>query len=388
MVITPSHWAKSEPARQLLVATLRKRGIIQSERVAQAFLEVPREAFVPSFYEQEKGPRWIRQTPDMYEENRWIEKIYQDKPLVLLSSEKNQAISSSSAPTVMALMLEALQIEPGMRVLEIGTGSGYNAALSAFLVGNPNLVTTIELERNLAAQAERALHESIGDIMIQMGDGRLGVARYAPYDRIISTASSPSLPRSWFDQLAPHGRLVMDLQGTLNQSGFLIVQKSADGSTATGTFSEQYLHFMPLRTEEQDISPFSSLLQNDVTQEITLAMPALSEILFDETFHWFLQWQHPGMTLSRGTIKQGGPGDQRIITLIDAQRETILQLTEIQNGQWFARQRGGRGLWLRIERAYTEWRLLGKPARSDYSVEIDGEKAELLLSSSQKRYAL
>lgn len=387
MGLASLQWKRSQDAREQLVVRLQEQGVLRSDRVAQAFLQTPREAFVSTFYEQQGGPQWIEQKPGMFEEGAWIEKVYRNKPLVLLCSERNHAISSSSAPAVMALMLEALHIEPGMHVLEIGTGSGYNAALLARLAGDPRLVTTIEVDPSLAEKAQYALRALVGEITVRVGDGRQGESEYAPYDRIIATASSPAFPRPWFEQLAPHGQLVMDLQGSLNQSSFLLVQKSADGRKATGVFSDHFIYFMPLRPAEHDL-PLSSLLQKDITQEITLAMPALSEMLFDEAFHWFLQWRFPGITRTNVTLKQGGPVGQRIITLVDVKQETLFQLTEIKEGQWFGRQRGGRGLWLRIERAYAEWCSYGKPAQSAYHVEIDEEKAELVLAVAEKRFPL
>ncbi|MGH2509853.1 MAG: protein-L-isoaspartate O-methyltransferase family protein, partial [Ktedonobacteraceae bacterium] len=339
MVSIPSQWADSVPMREHLVATLREQGIIQSEDVAQAFLHTPREAFVSHYYEQEGSSQWGARTAEMYEASVWLEKMYRDEPLVLLSSEKQHAISSSSAPAAMALMVEALHLQPGMRVLEIGTGSGYNAAILASLVGAPEFVTTIELDLNLAEQAERALHEYVGKISVHVGDGRLGVAEQAPYDAIIATASAPGFPYAWFEQLAPYGRLVMDLQGSLRQSGFLILQKSADGCTAQGTFSQDYIYFMPLRPAEHEEPAFARLRGGKV-QTLALAMPELSDILSNKAFHWFLQWRYPGLTLARSTLRRDGLVGQNVMTLVDTKQETLLQLFEQQEGLWRGQRYG------------------------------------------------
>jgi protein-L-isoaspartate(D-aspartate) O-methyltransferase len=374
--------------REHIVATLREQRIIRSEQVTQAFLQTPREAFVTRYYEQEGSSQWNARTAEMYEPRTWLENIYRDQPLVLLSSEKKHAISSSSAPAAMALMLEALHLRPGMRVLEIGTGSGYNTAILVSLVGAPDLVTTIELDPNLAEHAEQALHEQIGNVSVHVGDGRLGVAERAPYDAIIATASASSFPYAWFEQLAPQGRLVMDLQGSLRQSGFLILQKSADGRTARGTFSQDFIYFMPLRPTEHEGPSFAQLLDGE-RHPLALAMPELPEILSDHAFHWFLQWRHPGLTLTRITLGRGGPVEQNAITLVDTKQETMLQMVEKQEGQWYGQRYGKRNPWLKMEGAYEEWSQYGKPSQHAYHVEI-AEQAALVLSTAkqEKRFLL
>ena len=146
---------------------------------------------------------------------------------------------------------------------------------------------------------------------------------------------------------------------------------------------------MPLRVTERD-SPGPSLWQREATQTFTLAMPELPEILCDDAFHWFLQWRHPGLTLTRSTMKQGGPVGQKMITLVDSRQETMIQLTEKQEGQWCGQQYGERkNLWLKMEGAYEEWSHCGKPGRHAYHVEI-AEHAVLVLSTTkqEKRFPL
>lgn len=185
-------------------------------------------------------------------------------------------------------MLEALKMQPGLRVLEIGTGSGYNAALLAHLAGDPALVTTIDLEEELARAAKRVLYETIGPVSVHMGDGRLGVPLHAPYDRLLATASAPGIPRTWYEQLAPGGRLVMDLQGSLHTSSFLILDKAADGQ-ARGRFDPRALFFMPLRSVGETVThPTSRLLREPVSGDVTLSEEQVL-VLSDQAFLWFLQ---------------------------------------------------------------------------------------------------
>ncbi len=362
--------AKSHQARASLVAALREQGVLHTDAVAQAFLTTPREVFVPCFFEQEGGFSWSKRTPESHEEHAWITAIYRDEALVTLVDEHHIAISSSSAPAVMAMMLEALEIQPAMTVLEIGTGSGYNAALLAHLVSNPALVTTIDLEESLARAAQQILSEHVGPVSVQVGDGRLGVPERAPFDRIIATASAPGIPRAWYDQLAPGGRLVMDLQGSLRKSSFLLLEKQTDGS-ATGHFDPRSLYFMPLRPGESLATrPVTRLLREPATRRIELPDDETATMLLtNRDFLWFLQWSAPGISLARSS---GGADGRPFFTIIDPKKETILQLyREKSAGKWSGEQRGGKHLWDTIQEAYERWNHLGRPGLDAYHVVWD-----------------
>jgi protein-L-isoaspartate(D-aspartate) O-methyltransferase len=123
------------------------------------------------------------------------------------------ATSSASAPGIVAAMLGQLDVSPGHRILEIGAGTGYNAALLAHLTGPGGQVTTIELDPGIATEAEGALAAAgYGDVIVIAGDGEYGHPPNAPYDRIIVTAGAWDLPDAWAAQLAPGGLLVVPLR--------------------------------------------------------------------------------------------------------------------------------------------------------------------------------
>jgi protein-L-isoaspartate(D-aspartate) O-methyltransferase len=190
----------SADLRQELVDQLRGNGHLTDPRVAAAFLDTPREAFLPG-HAQRHG----------------VEAVYRDEAIVTRRDPATGLpLSSSSQPAIMARMLEMLDVEPGHRVLEIGAGTGYNAALLALLAGAgagaSGSVTTIELDRDVAAAARDGLLATRSAARVIVGDGRAGVPEAAPLDRIIVTASTPSVPRAWFDQLRPGGLLVVPLR--------------------------------------------------------------------------------------------------------------------------------------------------------------------------------
>jgi protein-L-isoaspartate(D-aspartate) O-methyltransferase len=117
--------------------------------------------------------------------------------------------SSSSQPSLMAIMLHQLHLDAGNRVLEIGTGPGYNAALMGRIVGDTGRVTTVEIDTQIANRARARLGEAgLQNVSVIAGDGRRGYAPDAPYDRIIVTAAAPAMSPEWWEQLAPGGFFV------------------------------------------------------------------------------------------------------------------------------------------------------------------------------------
>jgi protein-L-isoaspartate(D-aspartate) O-methyltransferase len=174
--------------REALVDTLVRDGAIRTARVEAAFRAVPRHRFVD-------------RSPETAYRNQVIPTRVVD----------GVPVSSASQPTIMAIMLEQLGLEPGQRVLEIGTGTGYNAALLAHIVGREGEVVSIEIDADLAAEARGRLAAIDSPATVLAGDGGFGWSARAPYDRIILTAAAWDLASAWREQLAPAGRLVLPL---------------------------------------------------------------------------------------------------------------------------------------------------------------------------------
>jgi protein-L-isoaspartate(D-aspartate) O-methyltransferase len=178
-----------------LLAEVRGRGGAAAEAVAAALLAVPRHVFVPD-------------VP--------LETAYRDEAIVIKRDAEGVPISSSSQPTIMALMLDQLDLTPGHRVLEIGAGTGYNAALLAYLVGPTGVVVSVEIDPEVVERARASLAAAgYPDVTVLCADGAVGHPAAAPYDRIIATVGVWDLAPAWLDQLAPGGRIVvpLDLRG-------------------------------------------------------------------------------------------------------------------------------------------------------------------------------
>ena len=140
-----------------------------------------------------------------------IADVYTDRAFPTKHAD-GRPISSSSQPAIMAIMLEQLALEPGLRVLEIGAGTGYNAALLAQLVAPGGQVVTIDIDEDLVVAArQRLVSLGFDRVDVRCSDGGYGYPEGAPFDRIILTASAWDIAPSWFEQLAVGGRLVLPL---------------------------------------------------------------------------------------------------------------------------------------------------------------------------------
>ena len=291
----------SFPYREALVTTLIHDGAIHSQSVSHAFLHTPREAFVPAYYKEWEHLVRVGNIPD----EEYLEDVYANQSLVTKINEKGRPTSSSSLPAVMAKMLEALAVMPDQRVLEIGTGTGYNAALLSQLAGDPTLVTSIEYDEELGHQAAERIEQVCPGVTVVIGDGAQGYAAHAPYDRIIATVSAPTVPLAWLEQLAPGGKIVMDLQGSMQVSGFLIVEKTQE-EEIVGHFKEEPLHFMPMMDP-----PGTNTISAASTQEWNTKKDKPFPAHFDNTdFKWWLQWAQPGTRLRR--MSQRGSDDSTL----------------------------------------------------------------------------
>lgn len=206
--------ADPEANRGRLVETLRRKGAVTSASVARAIATVPRHLFVP-------------------EEVR--DRAYVDEPLDI---GEGQVVT---APHLVARMAELLELRPDLKLLEIGTGSGYHAAVFAELVG-PENVYSVERFDTLAERARKVLDEAGYEaVTVTVGDGSRGLPEHAPFDRISVAAASPDVPQPLVEQLADGGRMVIPI-GRDSQS--LVLVEKRDGRVERTTYDP--VRFVPL----------------------------------------------------------------------------------------------------------------------------------------------
>lgn len=176
--------------REDLVRRLWESGVVRQGAVINALRTVPRELFLPGLD---------------------LDEAYRDVAVPTHRDPAGRVVSSCSQPSMVALMLEQLSVEPGHRVLEIGAGTGYNAALLRHLVGPEGRVVSIDLDPEICAEARARTRAAGLEVEVEVGDGALGWPAAAPYDRIEVTAAAGDLPSAWWDELGGAGRLVVPL---------------------------------------------------------------------------------------------------------------------------------------------------------------------------------
>jgi protein-L-isoaspartate(D-aspartate) O-methyltransferase len=211
-------------------------------QVREAFLQIPRHVFIAHIYRQQ-GNRLAWD----YIDTPTPEEIYCDEALVTRIDEKGIPISSSSQPSVMARQLELLNFRPGLSVLEIGTGTGYNAALMGALVGSTGQIISIDIDPELITTAARHLDTAgITNVLATIGDGFQGYPEYAPYNRLLATCAVRTLPRSWIEQLALDGLLLVNLR--LHLSSVFLLLKKATPTTLEGRLFDLDAAYMEMQS--------------------------------------------------------------------------------------------------------------------------------------------
>lgn len=204
--------------KELIDGYIKPAGV-SDKKILKAFATVPRHEFVEADYQEE---------------------AYLDMPLPIGFGQ------TISQPSLVAQMTQALQLKGNEKVLEIGTGSGFQAAILSKLTKK---VYTVEIIEGLARHAKRVLEKlSIKNVFVQVGDGSLGLSKFAPYDAIIVTAAAPTIPDSLISQLKNNGRLVIPVgQSTDSQILKLVTKKDS----LVETKDIEPVMFVPLVSKNQ-----------------------------------------------------------------------------------------------------------------------------------------
>lgn len=269
---------------QALVHELKSMGCIQTPRVEAAFQAVLRHRFLP-------------ETP--------LEEVYSNRVILTKQDQNGQWISSSSEPAIMAIMLEQLDLEPGQKVLEIGAGTGYNAALMAHIVGETGQVVTIDIDDDLveAAQAH-LLRAGFDHVQVICADGGYGYKDVAPFDRIILTVGVSDIAPAWWEQLKPEGRMVLPLmlKGAMKSVAFVKV------SDHFSSISMKDCGFMPLRGDFAAMHPNEIQIGPDANlfivseDELLINRDTVYDLLVGESKDWAVDIEVTGGDVLQGSL--------------------------------------------------------------------------------------
>lgn len=351
---------------------------------------MPRHEFVPQFYEpgpDPVGPKaWelvSASSPDTSE--RWWSAVWANTSLITQLGEVGRwggktvigPTSSSSAPSLMTRMLEALDIRDEHRVLEIGTGTGYNAALMSHRLGGEN-VFSIDIDAGLVNSARDRLTALGYHPTLIAGDGVAGLAEYAPYDRIIVTCAVSRVPWSWVEQISVSGLILVDLK-IYASIGNLVLLRRAHGRLE-GRFDSDYATFMHMRTPAFHLDPQVGPARNHAEARRTTTT-LVHERLWENSPLWFLLhlWQggRIGFGYAMDPVTRGpgavffSTGDGSWCELSPADADGTREVWE----------GGPRRLWASIEAAMRFWRHQGEPGWRRFGLTVGPGRQAIWLDS-------
>lgn len=370
--------------RQRMVEGLAQRGELD-EQWRGAFAEVPRHEFIPELvWDQDRDCEGdcdlvpLRRAEDP---PRWLELAYTNIGVITqvddghptgADGRGNEVTSSASMPAVMAQMLTALAAEPGTRVLEIGTGTGYNAALLAHRLGAPNVVS-VEIDPAVAEHARAALAAAgYGALRVVTGDGATGYPPGAPYDRVISTAAAAEVPYAWVAQTRPGGRVLTPWGSAYYPGGLLALTVGPDGTATGGIVGPA--SFMWLRAQRIPRYHIGRIIQPEDAPVVSSTDLHPWPVAGDVNAATAIGLRVPGCeSFYRGDSATG------TLYLVDQYDRSWATLHLTPEPPYEIRQSGHRKLWDQVEAAYRWWIDAGKPAVDawKFTVTPSGQRIEL-----------
>ena len=362
--------------RSKFVHSLMDQGWIRSENAEAAFLSVERHRFVKEWFAlgmSEGVPVWTRITIDpLNPQSEHLETIYSDQPLVCILNGYSP-IGSLSAPPLVARMLEDLAVDEGMNVLEIGTCSGYNAALLAEIVSNDGTVHSVENRTDAVDSAAFTLRQ-LGYVQahVHSRDGFFGDSQNAPYDRMIATVGCSDLSPHWIEQLQPDGQMIIPLQ--YGQVDYLVLA-SRDNNRVGAAIGKIVgkCNFMPIQGVLSWANPWRSWilpgiasttfqeqsLPEELPQDNTRKHPLENPVHSD--FYYFL-------TLSSRELWYCNQGYGLADPMTKAR--AIVTNDSLRAFGPSGSEEAGRRLIGRLVQIVNQWKALDCPGLGDYQIEF------------------
>jgi protein-L-isoaspartate(D-aspartate) O-methyltransferase len=341
----------------------------------EAFAHTPRHHFVPRFWalDQFNTPADLVDGADPDERERWLAACYGNQVLITQWHGQNGRriiTSSASMPSIVAEMLQLLDMRDGHRVLEIGTGTGYNTALLCHRLG-ANLVATVDIDPVLVAEARCRLKRIGYQPVAEAVDGAAGLPAAAPYDRILSTCSAAPVPTAWINQLADGGLIV----APLTYGGALAVLHKTGRGEVSGRLATEQAYFMPLHAAGEPmpdgyVVDLPQLSEADASPDTTTDVP--KEPWGNVEFRLWLALHLPHSHIADLVNEQMS----RIgVVVYTADQRAQVDYTAGDPGEWPVVQDPDR-LWDTVEAAWSAWQRHGHPDRTRIGItaRADGEQ--------------
>lgn len=361
-----------------LVNELVAKGKLTAPEWQAAMRSVPRHEFVPRFYEQ-RDRQWHEVTAESDPE-RWLRQVYTDKPLVTQLGELHHGgvgpTSSSSAPGLMARMLEALDVHDGHLVCEIGTGTGWNYALLADRLGADN-VFSVDLDGALVEQACGNIRRVGYEPNLAAADGAEGWPGGGPFDRIIATCAVNRIPTAWIEQTREGGIILADLKIGTSTGNLVRLRRTDNG--AEGNFVDGFSAFMLMRGETHP--PISGYPERDRQRARHRYTSVMEERPWESPVWWFLACLSMpsgvrfGYTLNPATER---PEAVSLSCPDGSWCEVALDATRHGRKVW---EGGPVSLWSAVEQARDIWSAHGRPGWSRLGLTVTRREHVVWLDS-------
>jgi protein-L-isoaspartate(D-aspartate) O-methyltransferase len=334
-----------DTAAQRLLELIHQRALVPiPDRVAEAFLAVPRHHFVPEDQ---------------------LSDAYRDMPVTLVQGSADRPTSTISQPSLVLAMLALADVQPGHRVLEIGAASGWNAAMLGHLTGPEGRVTAVEILPELAAQAQARVqaHLQASQVSVVAGDGGGGWPEHAPYDRVIYTASAPDLPVALRAQVVDGGRVLLVLSISPDMDCLLALDKQGEQWRSARV---HFCRFVPLTGAwgGSRAAPTPEALLEGLGPP---SLVATDPCWFGADTEEAASWASAGLRMFLALTEPGYRPVRRGFALIEGSQVVLAQHGELRSyGGLLARDR--------LLRAMARWATSGMPAASAWSVTIGADE--------------
>ncbi len=383
VMVAESRW---RPMAAHLAEVLQADGDLHDPAWREAVLAVPRHEFIPRYYRQDNGAgRWVLVEPDDEDSTqRWLDLVY--SPTTLITDIADYAgrgvqapVSSSTKPDLMIRMLEALEVTDGMRVLEIGTGTGYNAALMSHRLGDKQ-VCSVDIDPQLITDARQRLAGLGYTPTLAAADGAAGLAEHGPFDRIIATCALWAVPTTWIEQLRPGGLALVHIEGPLG-AGNLLALRRGDTPVLQGRFLPWWGCFMRRRATAGPTvgpPPPARTTEASTTRDTTLDP---GELDGGKYFPFLAQLYLPPGMFHSISIDDNDVAVTELRAPDGSWCETNREPGA--NGCFALRQAGPTPLWAGVETAWDRWRELREPAWHEFGLTATPTEHRIWLGDPQ-----
>jgi methyltransferase of ATP-grasp peptide maturase system len=374
-----------------LADTIATQGALRCPRWREAVVTVPRDVFLPRFYRRTAGTFDHEPvTRAAVGDQRWLDMVYADETWVTQvdgsddlwtrhpEPRTGRGTCSSTMPSLVVEMLEALDVSDGDTVMEIGTGTGYSTALLCQRLGAQQVVS-VEIDRRLSRHARGALERLGYQPTLVVGDGDRGWPAGAPYDGVIGTCSFTKIPYAWVEQTRPGGRLAVILTGSIT-GGPLAVLDVVTAGAAQGMLTAQMLGFMVSRPQVSPPLPPAVIPRKIPAHDQVSTID--HTVLDDDRVQFLLQSRMPNLTY-RGLFHASE--QDAIFRTPDPERWAYAYLA----GDGQLRIRNGTSpqpLWPIIEDTVRTWVDLGHPNLDAFRLDVTADQQTLSVPGTHIRW--